>query len=190
MAKIQDVDIPYLEFAEAAAPGTPAAGIVRVYAKTDALMYQKDDAGAETALAGGGGGGGMTELDYVPFTSDVAISATSGATANTIVTSSAIAYSGSQTIIIEFMANGQTGSAANLYAVLYDGSTELGIMSIVSSGSGVGRAPVHAFRRLTPSAATHTYSIRGFRDTADGSYRAGAGTAGVFMPGFIRISEV
>ena len=56
MAKIQDIDIPYLEFAEAAAPGTPASGIVRIYAKTDGSLYQKDDAGTETGLAGGGGG--------------------------------------------------------------------------------------------------------------------------------------
>ncbi len=55
MAKIQDVDIPHLEFAEAAAPGTPAAGIVRIYAKADGLMYSKDDAGVETAVSGGGG---------------------------------------------------------------------------------------------------------------------------------------
>lgn len=52
MAKIQDVDIPHLEFAEAAAPGTPAAGIVRLYAKTDGLLYSKDDAGAETGVTG------------------------------------------------------------------------------------------------------------------------------------------
>lgn len=57
MAKIQDIDIPYLEFAEAAAPGTPASGIVRIYAKSDGSLYQKDDAGTETGLAGSGGGG-------------------------------------------------------------------------------------------------------------------------------------
>lgn len=51
MAKIQDIDIPYLEFAEAAAPGTPASGIVRIYAKSDGSLYQKDDAGTETGLA-------------------------------------------------------------------------------------------------------------------------------------------
>lgn len=56
MAKIQDVDIPYLEFAEAAAPGTPASGIVRTYSKADGLMYSKDDAGTETLMSGGGGG--------------------------------------------------------------------------------------------------------------------------------------
>lgn len=55
MARIQDVDLPYLEFGEAAAPGTPASAIVRIYAKSDGLLYSKDDAGAETALGGGGG---------------------------------------------------------------------------------------------------------------------------------------
>lgn len=55
MAKIQDIDLPYLEFAEAAAPSTPASGIVRIYAKTDGSLYQKDDAGTETGLAGSGG---------------------------------------------------------------------------------------------------------------------------------------
>lgn len=56
MAKIQDVDIPHLEFAEAAAPGTPASAIVRIYAKADGLLYSKDDAGTETLVSGGSGG--------------------------------------------------------------------------------------------------------------------------------------
>lgn len=53
MAKIQDIDIPYLEFAEAAAPGTPAAAIVRTYSKSDGLMYSKDDAGLEAQMSPG-----------------------------------------------------------------------------------------------------------------------------------------
>lgn len=47
----------YVNFDEAAAPATPPAGEVRIYAKTDGNMYQKDDAGVETSLAGGGGSG-------------------------------------------------------------------------------------------------------------------------------------
>lgn len=39
------------QFTEAAAPSTPASGKIRVYAKTDGLMYGKDDAGLETALS-------------------------------------------------------------------------------------------------------------------------------------------
>lgn len=47
----------YIELDEGAAPGTPDAGKVRVYAKTDGHAYQKDDAGTETDLAAGGGSG-------------------------------------------------------------------------------------------------------------------------------------
>jgi hypothetical protein len=54
MAKIQDIDIPHLEFAEAAAPSTPASGIVRIYAKSDGLLYSKDDAGSESPVSGAG----------------------------------------------------------------------------------------------------------------------------------------
>jgi hypothetical protein len=44
-----------IPFVEAAAPATPAATRVVVYAKADGLMYSKDDAGAETLMSGGSG---------------------------------------------------------------------------------------------------------------------------------------
>lgn len=47
----------YMDLAEVAAPSTPASGKVRLYAKSDGSLYQKDDAGTETGLAGGGAGG-------------------------------------------------------------------------------------------------------------------------------------
>ncbi len=59
MARIQDIDIPYLEFGEAAAPGTPAAAVSRLYVKSDGLFYSKDDAGVETLVSGGAGGGSV-----------------------------------------------------------------------------------------------------------------------------------
>lgn len=43
-----------LYVSEQSAPSTPASGKVVIYAKTDGLVYSKDDAGAETALGGGG----------------------------------------------------------------------------------------------------------------------------------------
>ena len=49
-------------FDEGAASATPNTGEVVMYAKTDGLLYSKDDAGVETALGGGGGGGGMTSF--------------------------------------------------------------------------------------------------------------------------------
>lgn len=45
-----------LDFAEIAAPATPASGL-RVYAKSDHKLYVKDTTGAETDLTAGGGGG-------------------------------------------------------------------------------------------------------------------------------------
>lgn len=41
----------YADVNEESAPATPAAGTVRVYAKTDKRLYQKDSDGVETALA-------------------------------------------------------------------------------------------------------------------------------------------
>lgn len=41
---------------EAAAPGTPAVGKVAIYAKTDGLLYGKDDAGTETQISNAAGG--------------------------------------------------------------------------------------------------------------------------------------
>lgn len=46
-------------FDEGAASATPNTGEVVMYAKTDGLLYSKDDSGTETAL---GGGGGMTSF--------------------------------------------------------------------------------------------------------------------------------
>lgn len=43
-------EFPEVLFAEGAAPSTPAAGLVKAYAKADGLLYAKDDAGAETPL--------------------------------------------------------------------------------------------------------------------------------------------
>ena len=226
-----------IPFAEAAAPSTPAASKVVIYAKSDGLMYSKDDAGVETLMSGGAGGGSVATdaiwdaagdlavgtgantaarlaigatngmvvqrvsgsvawalpsghvFDHTEFTSDVAISATTSAGANTIVTASAVTFDGSTAVVIEYFAEFQTGSGGNLYAVLYDGSTELGWMGVVTSPSGVVRVPVSAPRRLTPSAASHTYSVRGFRDTADGTMKAGSGASGTYPPGFIRITK-
>jgi len=55
--------VGYVTLPEISAPGTPAAGTVALYTKTDGVIYIKDDAGTETSLAGGGGGGGLQLWD-------------------------------------------------------------------------------------------------------------------------------
>lgn len=73
-----DLDAPVIDgyaiFNEESAPSTPSAGTVAVYAKSDGLMYSKDDAGAETAL-GAGGSGAPTTAKYVTTATDGGLSA-------------------------------------------------------------------------------------------------------------------
>lgn len=54
--KASDNEFPKLILTKGAAPATPDAGTVKVYAKADGLVYAMDDTGAETPLGGGGGG--------------------------------------------------------------------------------------------------------------------------------------
>lgn len=48
----------YLDVNEEAAPSTPSAGKVRVYAKTDKKIYKKDSDGIESEIGSGGAGSG------------------------------------------------------------------------------------------------------------------------------------
>lgn len=60
--------LTYVDYVVAGAPASPAAGNLRLYAKTGGHMAQKDSAGVETLLdaAGGGGGGGSgTSIDQL-----------------------------------------------------------------------------------------------------------------------------
>jgi hypothetical protein len=49
---------------------------------------------------------------------------------------------------------------------------------------------IMAKRRLTPSAASHTYSVRGWRATANITLTAGAGGSGVKVPGYIKVRRL
>jgi hypothetical protein len=51
----------YLDGTVAAAPGTPASGKLRLYAKTGKVLAVKDDAGVETVLGAGGGGSDLVQ---------------------------------------------------------------------------------------------------------------------------------
>lgn len=52
----------YFDINEESAPGTPPSGKVRVYAKSDAKLYKKDDAGVEQEIGAGGSGGGVNYI--------------------------------------------------------------------------------------------------------------------------------
>ena len=81
----------FIDINEEAAPATPGAGKLRVYAKVDGKIYKKDDTGAETEIgSGGSGGSGSAGKNYLAEWYDssklVEISATTlGPTSNRTV---------------------------------------------------------------------------------------------------------
>lgn len=83
----------YLDLDEEAAPGTPAGGKVRVYAKADGRLYQKDDTGLEQAVGAGAGAGEITVIDN-PNDSGGWAASGAGITVATTTTASDLPLSG------------------------------------------------------------------------------------------------
>lgn len=153
------------------------------------------------ALGGGSPGGGSPEedsaeeIDYIEFTANVSPTATTEATANTVVTGSPVTYDGVTVVMIEFFcvnARPDVANGASISFWLYDGSSSIGRIGFISASAALGgqNVPVRLARRLKPSAATHTYSIRASVSGGTGLVTGGAGGLGNTMPGFIRITEV
>lgn len=150
MAKIQDIDIPYLEFAEAAAPGTPASGIVRAYAKADGLMYSKDDAGTETAMAAGAAGA-PTTADYLVGT------ANGGLSAEIVVGTLAGSYTAWTPTLTGSSSNptlGSGGSATGRYTALGKHVSGYGTIQFGSSGAAAGSGEYLIALPVTATATT------------------------------------
>lgn len=135
------------------------------------------------------------EYDYAEYTGgNVSITATTEATANTIVTGNAVAYDGSTVVEIEFfapLALPQATSTSSLIFYLYDGSSSIGLWGQVTPPTNASmRVPVQLTRRLTPSNASHTYSVRATTGSGTGIVAGGSGGTGNYMPLFIRITKV
>lgn len=135
------------------------------------------------------------EFAYAEITSNASITATSEATADTVVTAGAVTGDGSTVMLIEFYSPSSrpdsTGAGRSLEVYLYDGSSSIGLMGFsISQAANAPNRPLYLARRLTPSAASHTYSIRAIVNVGTGAVGAGAGGSGASMPAFIRITKV
>lgn len=133
----------------------------------------------------------LTEVNYTEFTSDVAITGTTVGAANQIVTSGPITYE-AVPHMIEFEAWIEPGATGSQFIILRDGTTVLGTLGRFAAGGATG--PVSRSRRITPTAASHTYNVACWNASALGAIKAGpGGTAGdntTHLPGFIRIYRV
>lgn len=127
------------------------------------------------------------ELAYVEFTANVS---RSGSDID-VVSAGAITFT-AEPILIEFFApSASMASAASMVVSLFDGAVDLGVLTTLqtatfSAGSLIW--PVGTLRkRLTPTAASHTYKVR--LTAGAGTINAGAGGAGASVPGSIRILQ-
>jgi microcystin-dependent protein len=121
---------------------------------------------------------------YTEFVANVPITGTTEATANQVVAAPAFTFDGATLVEVTFSAPSQVGGANWMQFALYDGAASIGIM-VSNDGTTIGGTR-YDFRRFTPSAASHTFSIRGYTDTT-GTVYAGAGGLGVKMPGWIKL---
>lgn len=126
---------------------------------------------------------------YTEFVADKSVTATTSGTADTVVTAPAVTFDGSTAVFVEFHAVAVKIGTSNIKLELFDGATSLGLIVNTSTG-GTSGVPVFARRKLTPSAAAHTYSVKAYVDGGTGTvYAAAGGSAGTNMPGYIRITK-
>lgn len=126
-----------INLATGAAPGTPSAGVVSLYAKTDKTLAYKDDAGTEKSL-------GLTLGTSVASTSGTSIDFTSipAGTKRITVSFSGVSTSGTSPLIV------QIGDGGGIETTGYLGAVS-GIATTVATenktnGFGVTYSGVHA----------------------------------------------
>lgn len=151
---------------------------------TDGMALQRVSGAVAWALPSG------YEFSYVERTTILTVTATVEASADTFVSSAAVAYDGSTRVCIEcFSPEYGTGASGVLVVTLWDGATDLGRLALVAGDTAAGRWTGVLRCFLTPSAATHTYHIKAFRSAASAYIEGGAGGTGNRMPAYIRITK-
>jgi hypothetical protein len=130
-----------------------------------------------------------TQVDYTEVTSSPTSVATTAAGATAVITGGAFTYDGTTPVWVEFYcpAVHNSGAGNTVTFDLWDSvSGDLGKLwsTNVNASNDNG---VMAARKLTPTAAAHTYSIRMWVSAGTGTMDCGVGGAGVFLPAFLRI---
>lgn len=148
-----------------------------------------------TGVTGATGSGGATELDYVEYTGGaLSITATSDATAQSVVAGTSQSYAAARIKIECFAPLGEIRhtSACALVFNLYDGSTDLGELGQIenntnNNGASMG-GPVYFVRYLTPTAATHQYILKAWKSVGTANVYGNTGGTANMVPAFIRVT--
>jgi hypothetical protein len=135
------------------------------------------------------------EIGYDQITSTVNVVNTTEGTATTIITATAYTFDGGPVIatfyttciILPSTANG------NVTVMLNEGGTILSHLAYAQAGSAAASFgyPCMASYRFTPSAGSHTYSVRAFASTTTGTpnISAGVGGSGANAPAGLRFTK-
>jgi hypothetical protein len=130
------------------------------------------------------------ELVYTEGTAAVVVNSITQA-AITIVTAAATTFDGSPAWLEFFAPQATLSGGANqgIQFWLFDGAVNLGAIAQIVGSSVVG-GPIIGRRKLTPSAGSHTYTVRA-NSLAAGSNSVSAGTGpGGYVPLYIRATRV
>jgi hypothetical protein len=130
------------------------------------------------------------EYAYAQITAPVSVTGTSHAAPTDVISSGAVTYDGAR-IAVEFFAPYMVvggGGGAAVYLDLWDDVTAVARIAQFQTPGDI--APISVLCvYLTPSAASHTYRIRAYRDVANGTIGAGASGADTPAPAYIRVSK-
>ncbi len=150
--------------------------------------------GAWRAIAGGSGSGGTSsnfQAAYVEQTSNVTVNAGS-ASAVTVVTATPITADGSTAYNIEFFSPNVNPAANDFIGfALYQDGSPIGVLGSIAASTTTGNGDnnaEHLSRVFTPSAGTHTYAVKAYRNASNGTVSCNLGGSGVAFPCYIRIT--
>ncbi len=127
-------------------------------------------------------------VDLVTRSTDLVVSASSAAAADTFITGNAVRYDGTTRIRIEFFCPMMNSDGSNEIIVnLWEDSTDLGrLVNHDFPGH------VQAVILRTPSSGSHTYTIKGWRGSGSGrQFSCGASSAsGPMVDAFLLITRL
>lgn len=132
----------------------------------------------------------LTPLDYVQITASVTVSGSVYSSPTDVITGSTVTYAATPTLIQFYSPRIERSTGASISIGLYDGSTHIATIAEYSDGNGGHGVPCYAAYRFTPTAASHTYSIKAFCSGGNTTVFAGnASGSGAYAPAFIRVTR-
>jgi hypothetical protein len=137
----------------------------------------------------------IDDIAYVPFTSSVSVTGTTEvSSAQLIVSSGAITFDGAA-VWVEcgcpyYSCPASAGGVLTVH--LWNDTTEVGRLFADEGESATSRTRAGGVwrRQITPTAASHTITVRAHVSTGTGTIGAGTGTGATYAPGYIRITKL